>query len=473
MKYLPLIAVERTEPLYEETLKCENTELNVHEFLYDLTQNSDFSTNKYHGIYQKTNNGFCSYAIKEGKDDYHKIGFMYTQHIASIIFHEWSKSKQVYCPDNDFLDMLLDVDSIDIFPNDFSGFPYHDFYIDLSGYDKVNADGIFVKIDEFKDKNNRHFISLYYQAILDNSPKFEFRFPEFVPLMVINDGKFKEGYHVTRADYGKSMIQFKNKSDISKYELTGKSSHSSFVSHNADLTFLIIRFLLFLNIKEPDIQESEITKNTYRPYTVPKNKFSEIRKWDVGVRYGEKIRLWKEQQKHYYGGKNGKSSSPRPHLRRGHFSHVWCGPKGNQYLKLVFIHELFVNGTSNDVICKINQIESEFKDRYDGERCISQWLDANHIPYERQKYIPEIRKYFDFYVNNKYMIEFDGEQHFKPVEHFGGKEKFEQQQKYDQIKNKWCLDNRIPLIRIRYDEKPLLNQILSGFFKEKDIEMER
>lgn len=50
------------------------------------------------------------------------------------------------------------------------------------------------------------------------------------------------------------------------------------------------------------------------------------------------------------------------------------------------------------------------------------------------------------------LIEMDGEQHFKPSKYFGGEEKFAKTQKYDKIKNDYCEKNKIPLLRIRYDE---------------------
>lgn len=91
---------------------------------------------------------------------------------------------------------------------------------------------------------------------------------------------------------------------------------------------------------------------------------------------------------------------------------------------------------------------------------IQHLLDNNNIDYEQEKKFNScispkgnLMK-FDFYVNNQYLIEYDGEQHFKPVT-FGdskiiGQEKLKNQQEYDEIKNNWCKDNNIILIRIPY-----------------------
>ena len=54
---------------------------------------------------------------------------------------------------------------------------------------------------------------------------------------------------------------------------------------------------------------------------------------------------------------------------------------------------------------------------------------------------------FDFYVNNQYLIEFDGIQHFIQSKNW---EPLEDTQYRDNIKNQWCKENNIPLIRIPY-----------------------
>lgn len=57
---------------------------------------------------------------------------------------------------------------------------------------------------------------------------------------------------------------------------------------------------------------------------------------------------------------------------------------------------------------------------------------------------------FDFYIpKTNTLIEYDGEQHFKPSKKYGG-EKFETTIENDKIKNEYCLKNNINLIRIHY-----------------------
>lgn len=68
---------------------------------------------------------------------------------------------------------------------------------------------------------------------------------------------------------------------------------------------------------------------------------------------------------------------------------------------------------------------------------------------------------FDFYIPKYNLcIEFDGIQHFAPVEVFGGMKAFNETQKRDKIKNRFCEENNIELLRISYKEMEDIEQII-------------
>ena len=64
-------------------------------------------------------------------------------------------------------------------------------------------------------------------------------------------------------------------------------------------------------------------------------------------------------------------------------------------------------------------------------------------------------------------IEFDGKQHFQPMEFFGGMKAFESLKINDKIKSDYCEDNYIDLIRIRYDQIDDIHQILWDNLKNR------
>lgn len=90
-----------------------------------------------------------------------------------------------------------------------------------------------------------------------------------------------------------------------------------------------------------------------------------------------------------------------------------------------------------------------------GEEKIFNLLRDNNYAFEVEKSFDSLRyeqggiPRFDFYVENKYLIEYDGKQHF--LENYGWKvNSLEEQKEKDNYKNNWCKDNNIPLIRIPY-----------------------
>lgn len=104
------------------------------------------------------------------------------------------------------------------------------------------------------------------------------------------------------------------------------------------------------------------------------------------------------------------------------------------------------------------------------EAKITSMLELMSIKYVKQQSFENLKSnknsflYFDFgiYNNNTliYLIEYDGEPHFNYNQRgWNTKENFEQRNQRDLIKNKYCFDNNIPLIRIPYDANYDLNDL--------------
>lgn len=85
-----------------------------------------------------------------------------------------------------------------------------------------------------------------------------------------------------------------------------------------------------------------------------------------------------------------------------------------------------------------------------GEQKISSILLQNNIKFEREKTFPDCNYRFDFFVENKYIIEYDGKQHFQDYSWGSNKYTKESQQQRDNEKNKYCIQHNFPIIRIPY-----------------------
>ena len=96
-----------------------------------------------------------------------------------------------------------------------------------------------------------------------------------------------------------------------------------------------------------------------------------------------------------------------------------------------------------------------------GEKFIRNILIDNNIQYISQKQFDDCQTIsskgkctklrFDFYLPEyNTVVEYDGVQHHEPVEVFGGLKNLEVIQRRDEIKNQYCRDNGIKMIRVSY-----------------------
>ena len=100
--------------------------------------------------------------------------------------------------------------------------------------------------------------------------------------------------------------------------------------------------------------------------------------------------------------------------------------------------------------------------RSTGEMIIAKILLKEAISFKKEISFNDLKGtkggllFFDFgiYQDNKlrYLIEYNGKQHYEPLEYFGGEERFLNQQENDRRKIEYCLQHKIPLIIISYKD---------------------
>lgn len=128
---------------------------------------------------------------------------------------------------------------------------------------------------------------------------------------------------------------------------------------------------------------------------------------------------------------------------------IWectCGLCGNTFYD---IPTRIMNGHVTSCGCRKRSSKEQF---------IEKILIYNNIPYKRQYSFDNcIYKYklkFDFVIfkNDEvfYLIEYDGMQHFIPIDYYGGTAQYDIRKKRDDIKNEYCKRNNINLLRLPY-----------------------
>ena len=116
---------------------------------------------------------------------------------------------------------------------------------------------------------------------------------------------------------------------------------------------------------------------------------------------------------------------------------------------------------------------SPYRNNSASEREIIRILDELEVKYEYQKSFEDCvnagRLFFDFFLNDyNTVIEYDGEQHYYPV-NFNGIDNERAEYSYvrtvenDNIKNSYCIKNNINIIRIPYWNKDSIKNIMLDF----------
>ena len=108
------------------------------------------------------------------------------------------------------------------------------------------------------------------------------------------------------------------------------------------------------------------------------------------------------------------------------------------------------------------------------EKEILNILQKNNINFKKEQSFKDLvsqknrRLRYDFgiYKNNQIigLIEFQGDQHFYSVEHFGGNEEFEKRQLHDQLKYNYAKQHNIPLLYLIKEDN--LKEKINKFLKE-------
>ena len=105
-------------------------------------------------------------------------------------------------------------------------------------------------------------------------------------------------------------------------------------------------------------------------------------------------------------------------------------------------------------IVEINKNEG----RSSGELAVDKWLTDHKINFDIEYTFNELKGVnngylrFDFKVVDKpILIEFQGLQHYQPVEHFGGEEQFKIQKIHDELKRNYCKAHNFKLIEVPYN----------------------
>ena len=359
--YLPLAYVNRYSDLTE--LYCSKEYSNCEpEVLLDMISDTNWGTDLYSG----PNKDRYIYTYNMMSNNFrimHKLSACFAvAGFAGI----WKYNKVVYEPDYDFSQALLGTNKLRVYPEMIKHIPFDTFYLDFSKNKLFEYEGFFVQVKVY-DTGAIRIVSLPTEKNYSHIPvdEYEQEPTAYADAFWINLDmlSFENGICYFDFDFIKDLIW------------TGDSYRTQwFIGGLSNYRLFLLQFLMYLSSKEPDIIESTDTINTYKPSVIIKNKYSEVRKWNVGCRYGEKIRLFKKNKVQQYGvsGYNSQNSK-RPHIRKAHWERYHIG-KGRKDIITKWKEPVFINGDYNDIIANIHVVTNKEDKCSSGEEFIKQYL---------------------------------------------------------------------------------------------------
>lgn len=441
--YLPLAYVKRYNELCD--LYCSNEFSDCEpEVLLEMIADENWGNEKYSG----PNKNRYFYTFNRMNKNF------FTMHSLSACFAVagfvglWKYNKVAYEPDYEFSKELMGTRKLRVYPEMIKHLPFNTFYLDFSKNKLFQYEGFFVQIKVY-DTGAIRISSLPTEKNFSNIPlhKYEQEPSVYADSFWIKPELFNRENEIYYFDFDLHKDMFYTIDSFNTQWFAGGVSN---------YRMFLLQFLMYLSSKEPDIVESNDTIKTYRPSNYIRNKYSEIRKWDIGCRYGEKIRLFNNKRKavEYSDYSRDEQKTKRPHIRKAHWERYHIG-KGRSEIITKWKEPVFVNGDCNDIISNVHVVTNCEPTCSSGEELIKQYLKSKNIKFNWQHYIRDIKRRYDFSIekNNKLIfIEFDGEQHFRPVNHWKGRKGYIERRKADIEKNEYCKYNEIPLLRIRYDQ---------------------
>ena len=112
---------------------------------------------------------------------------------------------------------------------------------------------------------------------------------------------------------------------------------------------LVVQLLLYLCAANADVQERRPTRSTKKTSKTTDKR--PVRHWDVGIRVGATIKRNRSYTVRTAQHADHKQHArPRPHLRRGHWSHFWTGKRDSTDREriLKWIEPVYINADSPD-----------------------------------------------------------------------------------------------------------------------------
>lgn len=253
----------------------------------------------------------------------------YGQQISTLA--PWRLSKEIFLIDPQLEEELCKQENLNIPAECLMKLPYPCFYVKFQG-DTMKSflyDGVFVRLDADPSRGNE--LKLLFASADGRTTGF----PISLEAKTVTES-FKKVVELAYAN----LQRIRDEAAVKRLSEKVRQYVEDSTAELLQKTLQLVLYLCAENaelVPEPSATGRETT-SALKDVVTRKDRYSDIRKWDVGVRIGAAIRKYRSEAK----TENPESldeevksetkertghASPRPHMRRGHWHHFWTGAK--------------------------------------------------------------------------------------------------------------------------------------------------
>lgn len=280
------------------------------------------------------------------------------------VLNKWKQFKMVYKIDNDFFHEIKKTDNIVTSYDMFQQLPFDCFFIDLTEVkDIADFRGVWVYIRHETHNQFSDFIGVNIYMVRGDEQTF-FTYYSWYNFTEESEIAWKQE-DLPDSDFVARSIGLTEDELLNGYF---NSLNDEYVEVAADhdprkeIIATVFQIMAFVAIDASDVSENPTTKQTYKPHKEGsriKNKFSEVRMWDVGVKYGKAIRVAKQEYKKHIERERSeqKDRKPvRPHIRRAHWHKYHVG-EGRKETKTLWLAPVYVCGSGKEIPVTIREVK--------------------------------------------------------------------------------------------------------------------
>lgn len=294
-------------------------------------------TEKVIDFYSQVKTDFCTkLSVKDELSVKEFMTLMLCYDVRSV----WRKNKLSYLIDNELFKTFVTMEPLKSISLDcLTKLPANCFYIDYGGMGSEfmeGLDGTFVTVEMSDGELNILMLHLYHG--IDNKECF----------VMTGDEAFSLSYDkYTLEDFGVDERTFVGYDGIERTLYLGK------------LVNFVYNFAIYLQASNRDVEISERTRQNHtKPIQTIKNKFREVKEFEVGFVYGRTI--GKDAKRVKYVGEaegTGVHSPKASHYRSAHWHHYWVGSGDDKRLIIKWVEGIFVKGNGDEArnirVCKV------------------------------------------------------------------------------------------------------------------------